>query len=129
MQQKIQLQVLPSEAADESLLKNRLAEACALTPQQISGYQLLKKSIDARSRQVKINLTVLVYINEPFQEIQLQPLHLKNVHRANKKTIIVGAGPAGLLAAIRLIESGIKPIILERGKDVRARRRDLAKMN
>jgi uncharacterized protein len=129
MQQKIQLQVLPSEAANESVLKNRLAEACSLTPYQISGYQLLKKSIDARSRQVKINLTVVVYIDEPFREMQLLPLQLKDVQKADKKIIIVGAGPAGLFAAIRLIEAGIKPIILERGKDVRARRRDLAKMN
>jgi uncharacterized protein len=129
MQQKIQLQVLPSEAADDNLLKDLLAEACALKPQQISGYQLLKKSIDARSRQVKINLTVLVFINEPGREIELLPLHLKDVHKTEKKVIIIGAGPAGLFAAIRLIESGIKPIILERGKDVRARRRDLAKMN
>lgn len=129
MQQKIQLQMLPSEAANEDLLKTRLAEEAGVRPQEISGYHLLKKSIDARSRQVKINLTALLYINEPFKEITLQPLHLKDVHKANKKIIIIGAGPAGLFAAIRLIEAGIKPIILERGKDVRARRRDLAKMN
>jgi uncharacterized protein len=129
MQQKVQLQVLPSEAADEELLKNRLAEACALTPQQVTGYRLLKKSIDARSRQVRVNLTALVYHNEPFQKIELLPLQLNDVNKAVRKVIIAGAGPAGLFAALRLIEAGIKPVIIERGKDVRARRRDLAKMN
>lgn len=130
MQQKISVRVLPSEAADERSLLNILAKAFALKPEQITGYNILKKSIDARSRaQVWVNLTVQVFIDEPFRTHQLLPLQLKDVHNAAKKVIIVGAGPAGLFAAIRLIELGIQPIVLERGKDVRSRRRDLAAMN
>ena len=129
MQQKISLQILPSEAANDAVLKNLLAEACATNNDRISGYTILKRSIDARGRQIKINIAAKVFIDEPYRHEALIPLHLQDVHHATKKTIIVGAGPAGLFAAIRLIEEGIKPIILERGKDVRARRRDLAAMN
>lgn len=130
MQQKISLRVLPSEAADEASLLHIAAKACAVAPAQITGYNILKKSIDARSRsQVWVNLTLQVFIDEPFQAHTLLPLELKDVHQAGKKVIVVGAGPAGLFAAIRLIELGIQPIVLERGKDVRSRRRDLAAMN
>src|SRR5215216_4289779 len=129
MQQKISLQVLPSEEANEVVFKNIIAEACAVKMERITGYSILKKSIDARGRNVKLNLTVLIFIDEPFHPEQLLPFHLQDVHKAGKKAIIIGTGPAGLFAAIQLIEAGIKPILLERGKDVRARRRDLALMN
>lgn len=129
MQQKITLKVLPSEAADETLLKNLAAQAASVKPASITGYNTLKRSIDARGRQVWIQLTLQVFIDEPFQAHSLQPLQLRDVHRAERRVLIVGAGPAGLFAALRLIGQGIKPIILERGKDVRARRRDLAAMN
>lgn len=130
MQQKISLRVLPSEAADEASLLRIAAAACAVPSASITGYNILKKSIDARSRaQVWVNLTLQVYINEPFQTHTLLPLELKEVHHAARSVIVVGAGPAGLFAAIRLIELGIRPIVLERGKDVRSRRRDLAAMN
>lgn len=129
MQQKISLRVKPSEAENESDLSKILSQACAVKPLQITGFNILKKSIDARGRQTWINLTVNVFIDEPYQPAALIPLQLKNVHRSNKKVIVVGAGPAGLFTALRLIEHGIKPIVLERGKDVRARRRDLAAIN
>ena len=130
MQKKITLKLLPSEAADKANFNSILAQACAVMPSQISGYHILKKSIDARSRkQVWIQLTVNAFIDEPFQEQDLTPLHLQDVHQAEKRVIVIGAGPAGLFAALRLIELGIKPVVLERGKDVRARRRDLAAIN
>jgi uncharacterized protein len=129
MQQKINVQVLPSEAADDVVLKNILADACAVPTHRVSGYTVLKKSIDARGRQIKISITAKVFIDEPFQKEPVTPIQLQDVHHAQKKVIIIGAGPAGLFAAIQLIEAGIKPIILERGKDVRSRRRDLAVMN
>src|SRR5688572_19884955 len=129
MQQKINLQLLPSEAASDSSLIKLISQACAVKEDRITGYIILKKSLDARGRQVKVNLTVQVFIDEPFKRVQPTPLHFKDVHRSARKIIIVGAGPAGLFAAIQLIEAGIKPIIVERGKDVRARRRDLAMMN
>jgi uncharacterized FAD-dependent dehydrogenase len=129
MQKNLTIKVLPSEAADNILLKSLIAKACALSPSRISGFNILKQSIDARGRQAWFHLSLIVFIDEPYQEVALVPLHLRDVHQAAKKVFIIGAGPAGLFAALRLIEHGIKPIILERGKDVRARRRDLAAIN
>jgi uncharacterized FAD-dependent dehydrogenase len=129
MQQTFTFKVLPSEAADEAFVTP--AGACRRRKQR-AGYRLhiLKKSIDARGRQPWVQLTLLAFINEPYQHRAVTPLPLQDVHRSAKKhVVIVGAGPAGLFAALRLIELGIKPVILERGKDVRARRRDLAAMN
>ncbi len=130
MQKKLTLKLLPSEAADPATIHSLLAQACAVAPSQISGYQTLKKSIDARSRkQVWIQLTLNAFIDEPYQDPGLPGLALQDVRHSDKRVIVVGAGPAGLFAALRLIEQGIKPIVLERGKDVRARRRDLAAIN
>ncbi len=129
MQKTITLKVLPSEVANDTKIKSLLAQSCAVNPDDINGYQLIKKSLDARSRQAWFQLTYLVFINEPFQKRNIVSLGFKDVHQASRKVIIIGAGPAGLFAAMRLIEHGIKPILLERGKDVRARRRDLAAMN
>ncbi|MFN2457495.1 MAG: NAD(P)/FAD-dependent oxidoreductase [Chitinophagaceae bacterium] len=129
MQKTITLKALPSEADNELKLKEIVAQACAVTVQQITGFIIQKRSIDARSRQIFIHLTLNVFINEPPQPQKPIHLQLQDVHASDKKVIVIGAGPAGLFAALRLIEYGIKPIILERGKDVRARRRDLAIMN
>lgn len=129
MQKIISIKLLPSEAADEQSVKNYIAQAEALKSSNISGYNILKRSIDARGRQVWINLMLQAFINEPYQARKIFSFSFKDVTRAKKSVIIIGAGPAGLFAALKLIESGIKPIILERGKDVRARRRDLALLN
>jgi uncharacterized FAD-dependent dehydrogenase len=129
MQKTITLKLLPSEAASELSVKQYLSKTEAVRLSEISGYTILKQSIDARGRQAWVNLTVLAYINEPYHTRDLIPFSLKDVKNAPKRVIIVGAGPAGLFAALKLAESGIKPIILERGKDVRARRRDLAILN
>lgn len=129
MQKQISIKVLPSEAADHSSLQKIIAQACAVSVKKITGFNLIKQSIDARGKQVWFHITVKAFIDEPFQPVDLLPLHLNDVTHASKKVIVIGAGPAGLFAAIQLIEKGIKPIILERGKDVRARRRDLAAIN
>lgn len=130
MQKKVSIKILPSEATDPAKLTTILAQACVVSEFRLTGYQILKQSIDARSRrQVWIQLTVNVFIDEPFRKQELTQLQLQDVHHAAKRVIVIGAGPAGLFAALRLIELGIKPIVLERGKDVRARRRDLAAIN
>ncbi|HEY4110619.1 NAD(P)/FAD-dependent oxidoreductase [Puia sp.] len=129
MQQTLQLKLLPAEAADDTTLREYIARATARRGEEINGYQLIKRSIDARGRQPHILLTVKVFINEPFREESFEPIAFPDVSKAHRQVVIIGAGPAGLFAALRLIGNGIRPILLERGKDVRARRRDLAALN
>lgn len=129
MQKTISLKLLPSEAANEILIKEYIARAEAVKQSAVSGFTILKQSVDARSKQVWINLSLKAYINEPFQPRELMPFNFPDVKNAPVQVLIIGAGPAGLFAALQLIEKGIKPIILERGKDVKARRRDLAILN
>ena len=129
MQQNISLRLLPSEAADDAVIKKKIAAASGKKTSSISGYHIVKRSIDARGKNVLFNLTVNAFIDEPFQQRELTRFSFKDVSNANNKIVIIGAGPAGLFAALKLLEAGIQPIILERGKDVRARRRDLALLN
>jgi uncharacterized protein len=129
MQQKISLKLLPPDAADDTAIIENIARVTAKKIPEISGYHLLKRSIDARGKIVWINLTINAFINEPFHQRTLQQFDFKEVNNSAKKVIIIGGGPAGIFAALQLIEHGVKPIILERGKEVRARRRDLAALN
>jgi uncharacterized protein len=129
MQQQISLQLSPQDAADNSIIKAALATALACPITSITGFHPMKRSIDARGRQVRINLTLQAFVDEPFTERPMRAFAFKDVGQAEKRTVIIGAGPAGLFAALLLLEKGIKPVILERGKEVRARRRDLALLN
>jgi len=129
MQLQYSFKLLPSEAADESSVKNILSQVSGFTKEQITGWQILKKSIDARRKTIWVNLTVKAFINEPYHQREPQEFEFKDVTKAEKTAVIIGGGPAGLFAALYLIEKGIKPILLERGKDVQARRRDLARLN
>ena len=129
MQQKIALKLLPSEAADDAVIKKLIAGSAGKKVNEVKGFHTLKRSIDARGKNVWINLTVNAFINEPTQARAVTEFTSRDVSRSLKKVIIIGAGPAGLFAALKLIEAGIQPILLERGKDVRARRRDLALLN
>lgn len=129
MQKTISLKLLPSEAANEAIVKKYIAKAETVTVSAVSGFTILKQSIDARGKQAWVNLSLKVYINEPFVPRELLQFHFQDVTNAINRVIIIGAGPTGLFAALQLLEKGIKPIILERGKDVRARRRDLAILN
>ena len=129
MRKKFTLRLKPSEAANDDLIKQIISSTVALKISSVSGFHILKKSIDARGRQVYINLTLEAFIDEPFKRQEPVSFSLRDVSRATERIITIGAGPAGLFAALKLIECGIKPILLERGKEVRARRRDLAILN
>lgn len=129
MQQKIFLKLLPSDATSNTAIFENIAKTTGKKLTEITGFHLLKKSLDARGKMVWIHFTVNAFINEPFYQKPLQSFDFKDVTNSLKKVIIIGGGPAGIFAALRLIECGIKPIILERGKEVRARRRDLAILN
>ncbi|MEO8821043.1 MAG: FAD-dependent protein [Ginsengibacter sp.] len=129
MQQKITIKILPSQAEIEAIILEHISKITGRKLSQISGYQLLKKSIDARGRNVWINLTVNVFLDEHFEQKKLIQFNFQDVKNAAEKVVIIGGGPAGIFAALLLIEKGIKPVILERGKEVRARRRDLAILN
>lgn len=128
MIKNISISVLPSEAAEERFFKRYITEEAGVPAKRITGFHILKKSIDARGRQPRVVLQLQVFIDEQIQESPVFDPQLQNV--SNKPHIvIIGAGPAGLFAALRAINLGYKPIVLERGKDVRSRRRDLAAMN
>ncbi|SHG91744.1 NAD(P)/FAD-dependent oxidoreductase [Flavobacterium defluvii] len=129
MPRELLLQVTPEIAANESLLKNHLSKQIKVSPQEIQHISILKRSIDARQKAIKINLKVIIYLKgEPFQQTKIELPLYKDVSSA-QEVIVVGAGPAGLFAALQLIELGLKPIVIERGKDVRGRRRDLKAIN
>jgi len=125
---QVTIRISPQDFANENLLQQHIANAVNLKPGQINAYQILRQSLDARSRNIVYQLQVNVFVDEPFEDAFAFDAPLQNVENA-KPVLIAGAGPAGLFAALRLIESGLKPIIIERGKDVRERRRDLAAMN
>ncbi|ADQ78335.1 monooxygenase FAD-binding protein [Paludibacter propionicigenes WB4] len=128
MHELIQLSLIPEQAEKPELLTKQVADKLEVSPARITRIRTTKKSIDARSFQPKVNLTVEVYWDEE------APAHEKPVFAYqsvdNKKPVlIIGAGPAGLFAALKLIENGIKPIILERGRNTHARKEDIAQLN
>ncbi|RUT77818.1 NAD(P)/FAD-dependent oxidoreductase [Ancylomarina longa] len=121
---EIDMVLSPKEASDEKYYKPILAQKLKMNPDKITGIQILRKSIDARRRNVKINLRFRIAVNEPLQKEDKQEFNYSDVS-AQKRVIVIGAGPAGLFAALRLIELGYKPIVLERGKCVEDRKKDL----
>jgi len=125
MQKELQIQVTPETAHSQELLTNHVASHIRLDKKEINQVEILKRSIDARQKNVKINLTLRVYINEAPVADKIELPYYQDVSQS-EEIIVVGAGPAGLFAALKLIEKGLRPVVLERGKDVRERRRDLA---
>jgi uncharacterized FAD-dependent dehydrogenase len=129
MPQELNLQVSPEIAANESLLYDYVAKTVRVSTKLVQKVVVLKRSIDARQKAIKINLKVSVYlIDEEFEAQKIALPDYQNVSN-QQEVIVVGAGPAGLFAALQLIELGLKPILIERGKDVRGRRRDLKAIN
>lgn len=128
MRYQCQLRLSPEAAANAKSIRKAVALQKGLAPSKISHIEILKRSIDARQKEVKINLTVEVAVDELYEKKSIELPHYPNVTNA-REVLIVGAGPAGLFAALKCIEAGVKPIIIERGKDVRNRRRDLKALN
>lgn len=126
MRQIIDIVVTPAQAAEENVIKQILQKQLKI--QDDFNFRITKKSIDARAKQVRINLRIEIYQNEKIPQVDFHIPDYASVKNA-KQVIIIGCGPAGIFAAITLIKYGLKPIIYERGKDVRARRFDLAKIN
>lgn len=125
MIQEYSMRVLPQVAADTSAIKNWLSKEKGIDPHEITHVRVLKRSIDARQRTIYVNLTVCVYTNELPPADEYERTAYQDVSDG-KPVIVVGAGPGGLFAALRLIELGCKPIVLERGKNVHDRKRDIA---
>ena len=129
MPKELLLQVSPEIAANDALLKAHVAKLIRSSIPEIQHIEILKRSIDARQKAIKVNLKIDIYLKgEPILENKIELPDYKNVSN-KQEVIVVGAGPAGLFAALQLIELGLKPIIIERGKDVRGRRRDLKAIN
>lgn len=128
MVHEIQLKLRPEQAANEMTVKSIAASVLGIDQNTINSVKQLRRSIDARGRQVKINLNIRVYEAESMPEERQPSAEYPNV--ADKDpVIVVGSGPGGMFAALRLIELGYKPIVLERGNDVQKRRRDLKAIN
>jgi uncharacterized FAD-dependent dehydrogenase len=129
MPKELLLQVSPEVAVDATLLQEQVGKLIHTNSKDIQHITILKRSIDARQKAIKINLKVLIFLNgETFTPQKIELPNYKNVTNA-QEVIVIGAGPAGLFAALQLIELGLKPIVIERGKDVRGRRRDLKAIN
>jgi uncharacterized protein len=129
MPKELLLQVTPEIAANENLLKDYLSKQIKVSAKEIKHISILKRSIDARQKAIKINLKLNIFLEgENFVQNTTELPEYKNVSNA-QEVIVIGAGSAGLFAALQLIELGLKPIVIERGKDVRGRRRDLKAIN
>ena len=128
MIKEYQIRVKPEVAAQEDRLKAYLADEDGLDARTINGIRILKRSIDARQRQIFVNLKVRTYVNEMPTDDVYQHTEYPNVE-GKPQVIVVGAGPGGLFAALRLIELGMRPIVLERGKNVHERKKDLANIS
>ncbi len=123
----VQINLSPSAAADDAVVRKISASLAGIEQDKISSLRIIKRSVDARKKNIRVNLTVEIYYSddstpsaEPFKPVDV---------KLKKEVIIIGAGPAGLFAALRLIELGIRPVIIERGKDVSSRKKDIARIS
>jgi uncharacterized FAD-dependent dehydrogenase len=128
MVKQIQINLTPAAAADEAAIKKISASLAGIDQKDISSLRVIKRSVDARKKNIRVNLTVEVFSGNDISLPELNPFKPLNVP-LKKEVIIVGAGPAGLFAALRLIELGIRPVIIERGRDVSSRKKDIARIS
>jgi len=128
MVKQVQINLNPSAAADEAVIRKIAASLSGVDQSAISALRIIKKSIDSRKKNIRVNLTVEVLSGEDSSLPVITPFQPVDVSGKNE-VIIVGAGPAGLFAALRLIELGIRPVIIERGRDVSLRKKDIAKIS
>lgn len=126
MIRQVQFDLAPAEAADQELIKKRSAGLAGIDVNSVTEIRILKRSVDARKKKIRINLSVEVFQGE--KPAVPEPFRIQDVSNS-PEVIIVGAGPAGLFAALRLIELGFRPVILERGKDVSSRKKDIARIS
>ena len=128
MIQEYQLRILPEIAVNEQKLKEYLSKEKGLNLRDITATRILKRSIDARQRTIFVNLKVRAYIREMPKDDEYEHT-IYNKVEGKPQVIVVGAGPGGLFVALRLIELGLRPVVIERGKDVRERKKDLAQIS
>ncbi|MFZ2339490.1 MAG: FAD-dependent oxidoreductase [Bacteroidales bacterium] len=125
MSRIVRLNISPETAADQSLVRKLAASVAGIPPSGISQLRIIRRSVDARKRNILVNLEIEVFTSDDQPAPAIQPYVPQDV-TGKREVIVVGAGPAGLFAALRLIELGIRPVILERGKDVSSRKKDIA---
>lgn len=125
---RVTLSLRPEASADESVIKASSCREAGINTSDLRGLRILRKSVDARGKKIMINLSVELLTKDDPEEPLIKPFVPQNVVNS-QEVIIVGAGPAGLFAALRLIELGLRPVIIERGKDISERKRDLAKIS
>jgi uncharacterized FAD-dependent dehydrogenase len=128
MKKQVQVNLSPADASDETRIKRSAASAAGIRPEEITSLRISKRSVDARKKNIRVNLTIELASGGESVNLDIAPF--KGINIANsQEVIIVGAGPAGLFGALRLIELGLKPVILERGRDVSSRKRDIARIS
>lgn len=128
MHKTIQLRVTPDLAADPARLRLHVAREEAIDARTINALLVRRRSIDARQRTIYVNLSLDLYVNEEPPQPDFSDLRYGDVS-GRPRVIVVGAGPGGLFAALRLVELGLRPVVVERGKDVHERRRDIARIS
>lgn len=128
MSKLVQLALPPEKAVDESAIRKLAGSVSGIDPSEIAFLRIIRRSVDARKKSILINLAIEIFTEKDLPVPEIAALNLQDVSN-RPEVIIIGAGPAGLFAALQLIESGLRPVIIERGKQVSARKKDIAKIS
>lgn len=125
MPRQLQLTLGPEAAADQAAIRKAAASKAGIRGEQITSQRIIRKSVDARQRNIRVNLTVEIFTGDEPVSAVIEPFRARDVS-GSREVLIAGAGPAGLFAALTLIENGLRPVIVERGRDVSSRKKDIA---